>query len=110
MEKRRLRVFGNRVLRRVFGTQRDEVTREWRKLHNELSDLYSLPNIVRVIKPRRMRWVGHVALMGRGEMCTVLWWGTLREIDYWGGADVDGKIMLRWFFRKWERVVGIGSG
>ena len=55
-EERRLRVFENRMLRRVFGPKRDEVTGEWRKLHNEgLSDLYSLPNIVRVVKSRRMR-------------------------------------------------------
>jgi hypothetical protein len=60
-----LRVFENRVLRRVFGTKRDEVTREWRKLQNEeLNDLYSLPNIVRVVKSRRMRWAGHVSRMG----------------------------------------------
>jgi hypothetical protein len=63
-EDRRLRVFENRVLRRVFGPKRDEVTGEWRKLHNEeLNDLYSLPNIVRVVKSRRMRWAGHVARM-----------------------------------------------
>jgi hypothetical protein len=61
----RLRVFENRVLRRVFGPMRDEVTGKWRKLHNEeLNDLYSLPNIVRVVKSRRMRWAGHVARMG----------------------------------------------
>jgi len=67
-EERRLRVFENRVLRGVFGPKRDEVTGEWRKLHNEeLSDLYSLPNIVRVVKSRRMRWVGHVARMGQGR-------------------------------------------
>ena len=65
MFRRRLRVFENNVLRRVFGPKKDEVTGEWRKLHNgELSDLYSLPNIVRVVKSRRMRWVGHVACMG----------------------------------------------
>ena len=68
-EERRLRVFENRVLRRVIGPKRDEVTGEWRKLHNEeLSDLYSLlPNIVRVVRSRRMRWVGHVARMGEGR-------------------------------------------
>jgi hypothetical protein len=63
-------VFENRVLRRVFGPKRAEVTGEWRKLHNEeLNDLYSLPNIVRVVKSRRMRWAGYVARMGeeRGE-------------------------------------------
>ena len=65
-EERRLRVFENRVLRRVFGPKSDEVTGEWRKLHNEeLNDLYSLPNIVRVVKSRRMRWTGHVARMGQ---------------------------------------------
>jgi hypothetical protein len=58
-------VFENRVLRRVLGPKRDEVTGEWRKLYNkELNDLYSLPKIVRVVKSRRMRWVGHVARMG----------------------------------------------
>jgi len=68
-EERRLRVFENRVLRRVFGPKRDEVTEEWRKLHNkQLSDLYSLPNIVRVVKSRRMRWAGHVARMGQGRV------------------------------------------
>jgi len=65
-EERRLRVFENRVLRKVFEPKRDEVTGEWRKLHNEeLNDLYSLPNIVRVVKARRMRWAGHVARMGQ---------------------------------------------
>jgi hypothetical protein len=64
-EERRMRVFENRVLRRVFGPKKDEVTGEWRKLHNEeLRDLYSLPYIVRVVKSRRMTWVGHVARMG----------------------------------------------
>ena len=61
-------MFENRALRRVFGPKRDEVTGELRKLHNEeLSDLYYLPNIVRVVKSRRMRWAGHVARMGEGR-------------------------------------------
>ena len=64
-EERQLRVFENMVLRRIFGPRRDEVTGEWRRLHNEeLNDLYSSPNIVRVIKSRRMRWVGHVVRVG----------------------------------------------
>ena len=64
-EERKLRVFENMVLRRIFGPRRDEVTGEWRRLHNEeLNGLYSSSNIVRVIKSRRMRWAGHVARMG----------------------------------------------
>jgi len=66
-------VLENRVLRRIFGSKRDEATGEWRKLHNEeLNDLYFSPNIVRVIKSRRMGWVGNVARMRRGEACTGL--------------------------------------
>jgi len=64
-EERKLRVFENKVLRRIFGPGRHEVTRDWRRLHNEaLNDLYSSPINVRVIKSRRMRWAGHVARMG----------------------------------------------
>jgi len=73
-EERKLRVFENMVLRRIFGPRRDEVTGEWWTMHNEeLHDLYSSPNIVRVIKSRRMRWAVHVVRMG-GEwgMCRVL--------------------------------------
>jgi hypothetical protein len=64
-EDHRLRVFENKVLRRIFGSKRDEVMGEWRKLHNEeLRDLYSSPSIIRIIKSMRMRWAGHVARMG----------------------------------------------
>ena len=80
---RRVMLLENRVLRRIFGPKRDEVTGEWRKLHNEkLNDLYCSPNIVRVIKSSRMRWAGHVARLGKGEACTGLWRGNLRERDH----------------------------
>ena len=61
-------MFENKVLRRIFGPRREEVTGDWRRFHNEeINVLYSSPNIVRVLKSRRMRWAGHVARMGRGE-------------------------------------------
>jgi len=108
-EERRLRVFENRVLRRVFAPKRDGVTGEWRKPHNEeLNDLYSLPNIVWVVKSRQMRWAGHVARMGVLEVCTGCWWRSLRERGHWGDEDIDGRIILRWIFRKLEGVMGSG--
>jgi len=61
---------------------------------------------VRVVKWRRMRWAGHVARMGEG--CTGFWSGNLRERDHWGDPDLDGRIILRWIFSKWEGVVGTG--
>ena len=73
-------VFENMALRRIFVRRRDEVTGEWRRLHNEeLNDLYSSPNIVRVIKSRRMRWAGNVARMGEERGCIGSWWGNRRE-------------------------------
>jgi len=91
-EERRLRVFENRVLRRVFRSKRDEVTGEWRKLQNEeFRDLYSLPNVVRVIKSRRMRWAGHVARMGEGR-------GVHRVLV----GKLEGKMPLGRPRRRWE--------
>jgi len=108
-EERRLRVSENRVLRGTFGPKWDEVTGEWRKLHNvQLNDLYCSPNIVQVIKSRRMRRTGHVARMGREEAYRRFWWENLREKDHSGNPGVDGKIMLGWIFRKWD--VGLWTG
>jgi hypothetical protein len=88
-------VFENRVLRGLFGSKREEVIREWRKVHkHELHDLYCSPNTVRVIKLRRMGWAGHVARMVRREVCVGFWWGNLRERDHWGDPVVDGRIIL----------------
>jgi hypothetical protein len=101
-------VFENRVLRRIFGPKRDEVTGEWRKLHTEeLKDLYSSPIIDRVIKSG-MRWAGHVARMGE-EVYTGFWWGNLRERDHLQDPGVDGRIIIRWFVRKWDVGVWTGS-
>ena len=108
-EERRLRVFENRVLRKVFGPKRDEVTGEWRKLHNEeLNDLYSLPNIVRVVKSRRMRWAGHVARMGENRGVQRVLVRKPEGKRPLGDQDVDGRIILKWIFRKLEGVVGTG--
>jgi hypothetical protein len=82
-----------------------------KKLFRSLSlltyDLYSLANIVRVVKSRRMRWVGHVARMGEGRVCTGFWLGILMERDHWGDPDVYGTIILKWIFRKWEGLWGL---
>ena len=100
--ERELKMFENMVLRRIFGPRRDEITGECRRLHNEeLNDLYSSSNIVRMIKSRRMKWAGHVARMGEERGCIGSWWGNRRERD----LVVDGWIISRWISRKWD--VGI---
>jgi hypothetical protein len=82
-EEHRLRMLENRVLRRIFEPKRDEVTGEWRILHNEeLHDLYSSPSIIRIIKSRRIKWAGHVARMGRRGTLVGYWWESQRERDH----------------------------
>jgi hypothetical protein len=96
-EEHRLRVFGNRVLRRIFGPMRDEVTGEWRKMHKgELHNLYSSPDIIRQIKSRRMRWAGHAARMGE---CRNVY-GVLV-------GKPDGKRPLGRPRRRWEDVIKV---
>jgi len=100
-EEHMLRVFTNRVLRRIFGPKRDEVPREWSKLLNEeLNDLYFPPNIVRVIKLRGMRWTGHVGHMGdrRGVYRVLV--GKLEGRRHLGDPVLGGRTILRWIFRK----------
>jgi hypothetical protein len=88
-------VFENRLLRRTFGPKMDEVTGEWRRLHNEeLCDLYCSPNVIRVIKSRIVRYAGHVARMGRGAVCTGVLWGDLNERDHLEDSGVDGRVIL----------------
>ena len=90
------------MLRGIFGPERDGVTGEGRRLHNEkLYDLHSLPNISRVIQSGRIRWAGHVACMWV-EVYTGFWWGNLREGDHLEDTGVDRRIMLRWIFKKWN--------
>jgi len=96
-------VFESRVLRRMFGPEMDKFKGEWRKVYNEeLNVLYCSPNIVWVIKLRKIRLVGHVARMGRGEAYTGFWWGNLREQDHLEDPGIDGRIILSWSLRKWD--------
>ena len=104
-EEHRLRVFGNRVLRSIFGPKRDGIKGEWRKLHNEeLNDLYSSPNIVRVIKWRRMRWAGHVARMEEGGSVYKVLVGKPE------GKRPQGRPRRRWEDNVKMDLKGVGRG
>ena len=97
-EESGLRVFENRILRLIFGSKRD-ANGEWKRLHiEELNSSYSSPNIVRVIKSRRLIWAGHVARMEEGG-CSFKT-GHLQKRDLEGGIGVDGMIILEWIFKK----------
>jgi hypothetical protein len=104
-EEHRLRVFENRVLRRIFGPKREEVSEEWRKMHNEeLCDLYCSPSIIRIIKSRRIRWEGHVARMGEKRNAYRLLVGK-RPL---GDQDVGGWIILGWILERCDGVMWTG--
>ena len=94
-----MRVFENRVLRKIFGCKRNEVTGVWRRLHKEeLCDLCSSPNIIRVIKSGRMKWAEHVARIRRRDVHTGFWWGNLRERAgprEWVRVPVEKKKKIR---------------
>jgi hypothetical protein len=102
-------VFENRVLRRIFGPKRDEVTGEWRKLHNEeIHTLYSSPDIIRQVKARRMRWAGHVARMGEERKVYRFWWESPKERDHLEDQGVGGKMGSEWILGRlaWEMWIG----
>jgi hypothetical protein len=100
----------NRVLRRIFGLKRVEVTGEWRKLHNEeLNDLYWSPSTFRLIKSREMRWGSHVTRMRKRRALYRVLVGKPEGESHLGDQDVDGNIRLRWIFRKWNVRALTGS-
>jgi hypothetical protein len=112
--------FVNRVLERIFWLKRDEVTREWRRLHNEeLYALYCSTNIIWMIKSRRLRRAGNVARMRREEVHTGFWWENAREGGQLKDLGVEGRIILKWIFERlgveaqtgliWLRI-GTGGG
>jgi hypothetical protein len=108
-EEHRLRVFENRLLRRIFGPKRDEMTGEWRKVHNEdLRDLYSSPSIIRIIKSRRMRWAVHVARLGEKRNAYRLLVGKPEGRDHWEDQDVGRWIILGCILERWDGVMWTG--
>jgi len=108
-EKRGLRMIENRVLRRLFGPKRDEVTGEWRKLHNEeLNGLHCSHNSFRGDQIEKNYMGGACSTYGGEERCKGFLWGSLRARDHLEDPDIVGRIILRWIFKKWD--VGIWTG
>jgi hypothetical protein len=89
-------VFENRALRRIFGPKMDEVTGDWRKLHNDDYNLYFLPSVIKMTKSRRIGWAGHVARLGRRGMRIGYWWESQKEKDHNEGIYVGGRMILKW--------------
>jgi hypothetical protein len=87
----------------ILGPKMNDVIEVWRRLYNEeLYDLYCLPNIIRVIKRRIMKWADHVARMGTRKVHAKFWWGNLREGDHLEGTGINTKVILKWVFKKWS--------
>jgi hypothetical protein len=108
-EEHRLRVFENRMLRRIFGPKRDDVTGEWRKLHDkEFHDLYSSPSVIRIIKSRRMRWAGNVARMGKKRNAYRLLVVKTEGKRPLGRRGHMWVIILGWILERWDGVMWTG--
>jgi hypothetical protein len=97
----KLRVFENRLLKKILGPKRDEVTGEWRRLHKKQLHAQSCsPDIIRVIKSRRLKWAGHIALMGESSRACRVLMGKPEGINHLEDPGVDGKIILKWILEK----------
>jgi hypothetical protein len=108
----RLRVFEIRVLRKIYGPKREEVTGEWRRLHNEGPYDLCLPTIICLVKSRRMRWAGHQKTR---EVHTLIWWGDLKERRHFEDLGIDGRIILKWIIsesigRTWTGLIWLVTG
>jgi hypothetical protein len=105
-EEHGLGLFENRAQRRIFGLERDEITEGWRKLHNEeLNKLYSSPNIIRIIKSRRIRWAWN--------RVHTRFWQDLKERNHYEDLELDGRMILKWILEKLDagcRLDSFGSG
>ena len=107
-EERRITVFEIRVLRKIFGPVRDDVSGKLRKIHNEeLNDLNSSPYVTQVIKSRRVGGGACSSYGGRGEVHTGFWWGNLRKRDHLEDPGVEERILLRWIFGEWDGGHGL---
>jgi hypothetical protein len=110
-EEHRLSVVENRVLKRIFGRERDEVTGGWRKLHNEeLYSLYSSPSIIRMSRSRRLRWAGSVARMRRRGMHIGYSWESQKVRYHWEDQDVGGRTILKWILESWVGLMWLRIG
>ena len=103
-----MRVSENMVLRKIFGAKRDKVTGEGRRLRDgQLNDLYRSPNIIWMMKSRTMRWGGMWHVCGTGDVHIIFWWGDLMERDHLEDLCVDGRIILRLIFKRWDGKAGL---